>query len=293
VDKLRALIIEDDRDTAQFFKTVMDLVGFHCETVFSAREALTKMATSVPDLVLLDMRLGQEIGGADILYQIRSNPRFDNTRVIVITAHHDLVESIAGLADLALFKPVSVEQLKVLAERVGSFEAKPKRLYFRDPVTGLYNQDVFYSRLELALTRTRRRSDFHYAVMVIQFHPDQEIIDADDPEVQVAVLKQIANRLEKGMRSVDMISRFSGWKFAVILEDLTQVKDIRAVLARLREILIPAFQVKQDVYTLGFTISIAAHDQKYENSEEILLAAEEALEGAIKSNQQFVIIGLD
>ena len=82
---LQVLIIEDDKDTAGFFKTVLELVGFECEIILSAKEALSTLAVSAPDLILLDIRLGVEISGEDILYQIqpalRQDPRGDHHRL--------------------------------------------------------------------------------------------------------------------------------------------------------------------------------------------------------------------
>ncbi len=57
-------IIEDDKDTAGFFSTVLQLVGYECEIVLSARDALARLAGSVPDLILLDMRLGLEVAAS-------------------------------------------------------------------------------------------------------------------------------------------------------------------------------------------------------------------------------------
>ena len=110
MDKMHVLIIEDDKDTAGFFSTVLQLVGYECESVLSARDALARLAGSVPDLILLDLRLGLEVGGEQILYQLRSNPRFDGTRVIVITAYPNMAQPISDLADLVLLKPVEVDR---------------------------------------------------------------------------------------------------------------------------------------------------------------------------------------
>lgn len=63
MEKLQVLIIDNDRDIAGFFSTVLSLLGHECETVLSAKEALTRLAGSLPDLILLDLRLGTDIGG--------------------------------------------------------------------------------------------------------------------------------------------------------------------------------------------------------------------------------------
>ena len=105
MEKQRVLIIEDDRDTATFFSMVMSLVGFRSDVVYNAKDAFAQLAVGEPDLILLDMRLGYEIDGKDILYQIRSNPRLDQTRVIVFTAYPTMADDIETLADLTLLRP--------------------------------------------------------------------------------------------------------------------------------------------------------------------------------------------
>jgi DNA-binding response OmpR family regulator len=102
VEKIRALIIDDDRDTANLFSTVLSLVGYECDVAYSAKTALAYLASNEPDIVLLDMRLGLEISGIDILYQIRSNPRFDKMRVVVITAYPHLAAPVHDLADMIM-----------------------------------------------------------------------------------------------------------------------------------------------------------------------------------------------
>ncbi|MCZ7552754.1 MAG: response regulator [Anaerolineales bacterium] len=143
MNKMQVLIIDDDKDTANFFRLVLELVGFECEIVNSAKHALARLAASQPDLILLDMRLGLEIGGEDILYQIRSNPRLDRTRVIIITAYPTMAEPVSNLADLILLKPVDVEQLRTLTSRLMLRNTGTKRIEFRDPVTDLYNREFF------------------------------------------------------------------------------------------------------------------------------------------------------
>ena len=290
MDTRRALIIEDDPDTAGFFRMVLSLADFSCESVFTAKDAFDRLATGVPDLILLDMRLGLEIGGADILYQIRTNPRFDNTHVIVITAYHNLAEPVAGQADLILMKPVSVDQLKTLAERVGTFEIVPKSSHFRDPVTGLHNREFFYTRLELAYERGRRREDFMYGVVVIQLQPADDTQGRIEPEAFVALLKEVASRLKSSLRTVDSISRFSAWRFATLLEDIQEPESLKIVLNRLRSNLGQPYRIGDQAYALNVNFGGAVCDVRFKQPEDILRAAERALEWALSSNQAGVYL---
>ena len=125
MEKLQVLIIDDDREIAEFFSTVLTLEDMSCDIVLSAKDALKHLAASVPDLVLLDMRLGQEIGGEDILYQIRSNPRYDHTRVVVITAYPAIAEMVTNVADMILIKPVEWAKWKCKTDNCGQFKPLP------------------------------------------------------------------------------------------------------------------------------------------------------------------------
>jgi len=273
MDKQRILIIDDDRDLANLFRTVLDIVGFTCEVVYSAKEGLSRLITEKPDMVLLDMRLGLEIGGQDILYQIRANPRLMDTRVIVITGYPSMVEPVADLADLILLKPIEIDQLKNLITRLSSQEITPKRNYFRDPVTGLYNQDFFYTRLEHAFERTKRRPDFQYAVLVLDV--DMETPSAE--QITAASIDQIASQISRRLggkfRPTDTIARLSSTSFASLYEDLKTPQDIQIIQGRLCQALEPPFQWDDTSIQLTLKIGTACHSPVYQKPTDILQAA--------------------
>jgi diguanylate cyclase (GGDEF)-like protein len=288
VEKLQVLIIDDDKETAGFFSTVLTMVGLDCEIVLSAKEALIMLSVSDPDVILLDMRLGFEISGEDILYQIRSNPRFDNTRVVVITAYPTIAEMVTNLADLTLIKPVEVDQLKTLVERLDTLEVAPKHLPFRDPVTQLFNKEFFYSRLELAVERTKRRQDFYFGVAILSVAIDNE--NDLRLDVQKAILGEVAARLKRYLRPTDTISRFSGRKFATLNEELKNPTDIRVVTNRMLEILAEPVRVGNETFKLVTSIGAVVYNRRYKEPRAIVAAAERALDVAKISGQASVCI---
>jgi diguanylate cyclase (GGDEF)-like protein len=276
----RILIIEDDRDTASFFQVVLELVGFECEVVLSARDAFIALAAYVPDLIMLDMRLGLEIGGQDILFQIRSNPRFDRTRVVVVTAYPHMAKHVTELADLVLLKPVDVDQIKTLLERLARMEIKPKYLQFRDPVTELFNEEFLSTRLELAFERARRRGDFIYGVIVLQFHsPQMEQLQNDDLLV-VDVLRTIVRRLRENLRPTDTIARLTGWKFAILNEDLSQAADLDIILKRLKTRLVQPVEIGPTALHPVVQVGTAFYRPDFRSPGEVLKKAEEAAHGS-------------
>jgi PleD family two-component response regulator len=253
-------------------------VGFECEVILTAKEALDRLAVSAPDLVLLDIRLGVEISGEDILYQIRSNPRFDNTRVVVTTAYPRLAEPITELADLVLIKPVEIDQLKNLMQRLGGIEYKAKLQLHRDPVTDLFTEEFLLTRLELAFERAKRRSDFHFAVIAIEFRLDSQQEAQLKPEDILEILREIASRLKKFVRPIDAVARLSGWKFATLHEDLKEPGDIQFIVKRLSEKLSRPYDTGSGSFDVKFKLESVVHDPLLRQPVDILKAAQKGLE---------------
>jgi diguanylate cyclase (GGDEF)-like protein len=291
VEKLQVLIIDDDREIAEFFSTVLTLEEMSCDIVLSAKDALKHLAASVPDLILLDMRLGQEIGGEDILYQIRSNPRYDHTRVVVITAYPAIAEMVTNVADMILIKPVEVEHLKTMVNHMKSYGIAPKRQPFRDPITLLFTREFFVTRLDLAIERSRRRKDFLFAVILFHVQPVNLQMDQMDPSIQIRILEGLADRLKDSVRPTDTVARFAGWKFAALLEELTKPEDIKVIINRVQEAMSEPFSMSSKTYEMEVSFGAAIHNRGYRSPEDVIQVAERAMEQARSSGQPGVYIG--
>lgn len=114
-----ALVVEDHVDSAIIFSEAVKRAGFEVETVRDGQTALERLAVVEPDVVILDLNLPR-VSGIDVLQQIRSDPRLVKTRVVVVTAHDELMNSIQDQADLVLIKPVAFSQIRKLAADIGS-----------------------------------------------------------------------------------------------------------------------------------------------------------------------------
>jgi DNA-binding response OmpR family regulator len=114
----RALAIEDDKDIAELYGRVLESLGFETEILRTGEAALARLAVIAPAVVLLDLNLPPHISGSDVLHQIRADKRLAETRVIVVTGHPELAETIGDEADAVLIKPVDVSVLSDLIARL-------------------------------------------------------------------------------------------------------------------------------------------------------------------------------
>jgi CheY-like chemotaxis protein len=118
-----ALIIEDDEDLASIFAEALRGVGFEVEHVADGQAARERLKNgTTPYIILLDMHL-PHVSGADLLTDLKSNDRFNETTIIITTADARMGETYGDMVDFVLIKPISFVQLRDLTSRLKPREA--------------------------------------------------------------------------------------------------------------------------------------------------------------------------
>jgi DNA-binding NtrC family response regulator len=117
---LNLLIVDDERAVREAAREAALVLGYRAGASDSAEQALRLLESQSVDVVLLDLKLPGG-GGLDTLRQIKS--RRPDLEVIVITGHGTVESAVqamkAGAYDF-MTKPFSLEELKLLLERVAS-----------------------------------------------------------------------------------------------------------------------------------------------------------------------------
>lgn len=112
-----ALIIEDDEDTRTIFAAALTAAGFDVWPIADGQEARQTLQTAVPQLIILDLHL-PHIAGDELLHQIRNDSRLVGVPVILATADRLTANQLEEEANIVLLKPVSFNQLSILAKRL-------------------------------------------------------------------------------------------------------------------------------------------------------------------------------
>lgn len=111
--KPKLLIIEDERSLQEVLTYSLEKEGFQVSVASDGREGLRRVAAEQPDVVVLDLMLPL-IDGLEVCRQIRSSPRTQATRILMLTARSEEVDEIVGFnmgADDYVTKPFKIKPL--------------------------------------------------------------------------------------------------------------------------------------------------------------------------------------
>jgi CheY-like chemotaxis protein len=110
------LIVEDDEDLLFLYKSALGSLAPNIDFARTAGELLRKLNQPdyVPDLVILDIEMpdAQNFRAIEIM---RREPRFAETKIIVITANDAYRERLAGVVDAFLLKPLAITEVIKMA----------------------------------------------------------------------------------------------------------------------------------------------------------------------------------
>ena len=109
---VRILVVDDDRSVRDALRRALTLGGYEVEAVEDGRQALSRLSTSAPDAVVLDVGL-PEVDGLEVARRLRSAG--DRTPILMLTARDAVSDRIDGLdagADDYLVKPFDLGELK-------------------------------------------------------------------------------------------------------------------------------------------------------------------------------------
>jgi signal transduction histidine kinase len=109
----RILVVDDNEINCEVIQHMLEDQGYEVLIAYGGQEALVKMRTELPDLVLLDMMMPQ-VSGEDVIKAMKEDQLLQDTPVILITARASEDDRLFGLglgADDYLAKPIHQEEL--------------------------------------------------------------------------------------------------------------------------------------------------------------------------------------
>ncbi|MGI8504580.1 MAG: diguanylate cyclase domain-containing protein [Hassallia sp.] len=156
-------------------------------------------------------------------------------------------------------------------------EAQLLRNAFYDGLTALPNRILFTDRLRQAIERSKRRNDYHFAVLFLDLDGFKAVNDRFGHSMGDNLLIAIARRLESCLRGGDTVARFGGDEFAILLEEIKDVSVAINIAKRIHESLaLPLNLNGHEIISTG-SIGIALSGSKHHEPESVLRDADIAM----------------
>ncbi|HEV7698935.1 MAG TPA: EAL domain-containing protein [Pyrinomonadaceae bacterium] len=160
---------------------------------------------------------------------------------------------------------------------------------YHDALTGLPNRNFFLDTLKGLLQATRDNSESNFAVLFLDLRNFKTINDSLGHSLGDRLIKNVGKRLASMVREEDMVGRFSGDKFGVILTDLLSRDEATGFANRLAKRLAEPYTLDGRQVFTSAKIGIAYGNSKYPEAEDILRDADIAMYYSKDNNENYVI----
>ncbi len=224
------LVVDDNPDNLEIISTRLRFRGYNVALAERGEEAIAKIRSSEPDLILLDIMM-PDMDGYEVARRVRAQKDIGYIPIIVVTARDSTEDKVTGLdagADDYLTKPINFPELearvrsmlriKRLQDQLEEKNRELEQLSIRDGLTGLYNHRHLHELLNEEYDRSRRTEE-PVSVVMLDLDRFKEVNDTRGHQAGDRVLEELAAILRESAREIDRLGRYGGEEFMAILPD--------------------------------------------------------------------------
>jgi diguanylate cyclase (GGDEF)-like protein len=287
------VVVEDDPTQAQLFATWLGQINARVSTCGSAQVARDTLMNETPDLVLLDVDL-PDVDGYALARMMRQEPRLALVPIVFLTARQTVADEMEGLragGDDFLIKPVERSHLLQVVLTRTERGRRIRELVHRDGLTGVLNHATLMAELEHAIAYAGRHGE-PLSFLMLDLDHFKRVNDTHGHLVGDQVLMHVARVFRRGVRNSDLLGRYGGEEFGIILRRCPPGNG-RVIAEKLRSMLAesPMKISGSDEISLRCSIGVAAFPGSGRTATEVASAADLALYRAKSAGRDRVEMG--
>jgi diguanylate cyclase (GGDEF)-like protein len=277
---MKILIIDDSPDARDIAKARLDPEGHSILFARDGASGLASAASQNPDLILLDVDM-PDLSGFEVCRRLKEDPALSGIPVIFVSGSGDISDRIKGL-DLGavdyVTKPFDAFELRArvrAALRTKWLQDLLRDRAMIDPLTELANRRAFDNRLEQEWARASRYA-LRLAMIMMDVDHFKNVNDEHGHQVGDEVLRQVARRFHMGFRQSDLLFRYGGDEFTLLLPETTAAYALE--LAERLRLGLCMEPVLASGMRLDVTASFGVADNNgLDKAEQLVAAADESL----------------
>lgn len=293
----RIAVVDQEATTGHILKYSLKKKGYIIYLMKTGAELVNFLKSNPVDIIISEYEL-PDIRSDEMFKNLNKNENLRFIPKIIITSvtkRDELIEALNKGADDYIYKPFDMEELFArvnahLRVRYLHQELKEKNLILQelsitDSLTGLLNRGYLEKRLKSEYSRSKREASPVSCIMA-DIDDFKSVNDTYGHDLGDTVLKDIASIMVNSSRVSDIVGRYGGEEFTLILPN-TSYKGALVVAERIRNNVLRHTFRKDDI-TVKRTISIGvcSFPESVVNSEkELIKLADIALYNAKKSGK--------
>jgi len=273
----KILIVEDNPKLADLIIKKLAKDGYDVYKADNGREALEKIEITLPDLIILDV-LMPELNGYEVKELLSKNELTSNIPVIFLSGKDALDDKVKGLslgADDYITKPFKNEELLARVQAILRRKKYYEYLALHDGLTALYNRTYFDQQFALFFNLAERYGNF-FSLIMIDVNRFKFINDTYGHKIGDMVLKIIAEIMTSSLRKSDIISRYGGDEFTLLLPqtDERQTTELAQRLAA-RVASTPIEISEKESITITISFGTIEYQKNFKNKDEMFQIADQ------------------
>ncbi|MCK5110390.1 MAG: diguanylate cyclase [Arcobacteraceae bacterium] len=238
---INILIVDDSAVQLSQAVNILKKMKFNVITATNGIEAygIIKNSDIKISLVLTDFHM-PKMDGMDLTLKIREEYNKDELGVIIISSNNTpeiSTQFISIGANDFINKPYS--EIEVITRINSNLELlelfqKTKDMANKDFMTGAYNRRFFFDSGQSIFGKAKREKK-DIAVAMFDIDKFKNINDTYGHDVGDVAIIEVANILNENLRDTDLMARFGGEEFCVLLEDIS-LEDVEILFEKIRGI---------------------------------------------------------
>ena len=292
---IKVLVVDDSMVTRAQIKGFLKQQMFKVMVAAHGEEALVFLEDN-PDikLVLTDFNM-PVIDGIELTKEIRKLQTKNELSIIAMTsstAEHISAKFLKIGAKDFIHKPFTKEEIACrINNSLGSLEkiAKIKDMAHNDFLTGLSNRHSFFEEMNQYYKMAKEKSE-SFALAMVDVDNFKNINDSLGHDVGDMVLVELAKVLKNNLKGSDIVARFGGEEFCIVLKNIEQKKALEYFIKLKGSIAAMAIRTKE-TKAFNVTVSIGVTFNDASSLDEILKQADMALYQAKKNGKNRVEVG--